>query len=86
MLRPIDLVHILVNTPSAIHHGGKQFRFLLISAIKILARQFIPRLGFEMAFAVSNKIIDLLQVLLEGHVHRRGARKVHVPDKAFLLV
>src|SRR5690242_4700677 len=39
-----------------------------------------------MALAISNKTIDFLQVLFEGRVHRRPARKMHVPEINFLLI
>ena len=78
MLRPINLVHMVINTPSAIHHRGKQFRFLLVGAVEIFARQFVLRRLLQMPLAVGNKIIDLLQVLLKRHVHRRGAGQMHV--------
>src|SRR5256885_463149 len=84
--RLIIPIPMLVDTPSAIHHRGQQFGFLLIGVGQVFTRQIILRFSAHTALAVSNKIIHLLQVLPERGVHRRGAGKLHVGEIDFLLV
>jgi len=77
-----------VQAPTAIHHRGQQFRFLLIGIGQIFARQFIGRLFPQVLFAVGDKLIDLLQVLAKGSIHCGdvvGAGQLHVGEIVFLL-
>src|SRR5208283_2234482 len=77
---------ILVLAPSAIHHSGQQFCFLLISAFQIFPGQLVLGMLLQVLLAFSNEFVHGAEIVPQRCIHRGISGKLHVRDCKFCLI